>query len=517
LILQGYGIATYPDTAVTPETLFFTGSTTKAFTSAALSFLVEDNENYPGVKWDTPVADIIRDDFVMEDDWYTNHITLEDAASHRSGLPRHDISYPENVKNVTTGSWVRLFRYLPLTAAIRTRFQYCNLMYVALSHVLETLVKKPLGDFITEKIWAPLNMTSTTYHISKAQELGHIARGYLWIESKCQPRYAPVGYLDLSAVAGAGFTISTVNDYAKWTYSLLHRLRPLSRAQHQAIMTPRTMVTGDSNPLIFDPLPFVGPYLYSLGWEQFVYRGELFIGHDGGLPGFGARLLMIPSRNWGVVMMGNTGGTSNMAEVILTFNLIDDFLGVPQEERYDWAGNLKKGELLRKIVLDQVKDALFPNVPSPPIPHALRLKEYAGTYWHPAYASFNLTYHAYFDNESPEGADGQPSTNKFVEYLHAFPSDRPWNFTGNLYHVSGDYFLLDAISPWPHGTNITKCDGLSEDGMVTGKGAARFVIGPDGKVQKAGIMLEGEMVVKAVTEGKNPTDDSAMLWFDKVA
>lgn len=40
--------------------------------------------------WTTPIAQIIPADFVLADPWATEHITLEDALSHRTGLPRHD-------------------------------------------------------------------------------------------------------------------------------------------------------------------------------------------------------------------------------------------------------------------------------------------------------------------------------------------------------------------------------------------------------------------------------------------
>ncbi|TKA49861.1 hypothetical protein B0A49_12767, partial [Cryomyces minteri] len=81
---KGYGIATFPDEEVTPETLFCTASTTKAFTAAAVSFLVDDVKNFSSVQWTTPINTLIRDDFVLLDEYWTNHLTLEDAMSHRT-------------------------------------------------------------------------------------------------------------------------------------------------------------------------------------------------------------------------------------------------------------------------------------------------------------------------------------------------------------------------------------------------------------------------------------------------
>jgi CubicO group peptidase (beta-lactamase class C family) len=43
---QGYGTASIPALPMTLSTLFYAGSTTKAFTVVVMSFLVDDNENY---------------------------------------------------------------------------------------------------------------------------------------------------------------------------------------------------------------------------------------------------------------------------------------------------------------------------------------------------------------------------------------------------------------------------------------------------------------------------------------
>jgi CubicO group peptidase (beta-lactamase class C family) len=89
---QGYGKAQFPDIPVTPETMFYSASTTKAFVAAALSLLVDDDDNSSHVKWTTPISQLIPDDFVLEDDYSTRHVTFEDAATHRTGMPRHDFS-----------------------------------------------------------------------------------------------------------------------------------------------------------------------------------------------------------------------------------------------------------------------------------------------------------------------------------------------------------------------------------------------------------------------------------------
>lgn len=69
---QGFGYASLePKIPVTPHTLFCTGSTTKSFTAAGLSMLVDNSSQYSGIQWDTPISQLLREDFVLSDDWAT--------------------------------------------------------------------------------------------------------------------------------------------------------------------------------------------------------------------------------------------------------------------------------------------------------------------------------------------------------------------------------------------------------------------------------------------------------------
>lgn len=84
---QGYGLASCSGDQVTADTLFDCASLSKSLTAAAVSLLVDDNKKYPGVDWSTPVSRLLRDDFVLEDPYATENVTIEDILSHRSGMP----------------------------------------------------------------------------------------------------------------------------------------------------------------------------------------------------------------------------------------------------------------------------------------------------------------------------------------------------------------------------------------------------------------------------------------------
>lgn len=72
---------------MTPETLINCASTAKNMTAAALSLLVDDNDKYKDVQWKTPLSQLMRDDFLLPDPYVTEHATIEDILSHRTGLP----------------------------------------------------------------------------------------------------------------------------------------------------------------------------------------------------------------------------------------------------------------------------------------------------------------------------------------------------------------------------------------------------------------------------------------------
>lgn len=120
---QGFNYTELPDTKVTPETLFFAGSTTKAMVAATLAHMI-NTKNYSSLKdgWSTPISSIIRDDFVVGDEWTTAHLTLDDTVSHRTGIAPHDFAWRRTKGGITltAAEIVKKLRALKLSAEPRT-------------------------------------------------------------------------------------------------------------------------------------------------------------------------------------------------------------------------------------------------------------------------------------------------------------------------------------------------------------------------------------------------------------
>ncbi|KAI1842021.1 hypothetical protein JX266_011776 [Neoarthrinium moseri] len=446
----GYGNASIGSTPVTPSTLFYSGSTTKAFTAAVLSLLV-DSDAHPGVTWRTPISQLIRDDFVLQPEyaWAQEHLTIEDALTHRTGFPRHDKSLPARsgpdahvtaVRDIT-----RSLRDLPMVLEPRTRWKYCNLMFMVLSHAIQELTRRWLGDVMREWIWEPLGMRSTYFSLDAALEAPEdLARGYYWEYKDQEGGYKEVPWLKLQEASGAGAVVSNVLDYAKWIRCLVNEAAPLSKEGHKAIRTPRMVPSAEGKGL-------GGPSSYALGWHTNTYKGHRMYTHSGGMEAYGADVFFFPDLKYGIVAMGNTAITSNFAGRLLTWKLINDRLGIPESERYDWSSQFEKALNSSLEQFDKAIDKLYPGRANPALPRGLELKEYTGTYSHPAYHDLTI------DLGDDPGR------------LRAVRVDFVWPMTFDFVHVSGEYWVIHI-------------DMKNSPNALNGQSArAEFKIGPNGK------------------------------------
>lgn len=267
---------------------------------------------------------------MLPDAWATEHITLEDAAMHRSGFGRHDLS----LKGANAGKkselreQVRTMRHLSMNNEPRDVFSYCNYMYMALSLSIEAVTGKSVGDSLREHIWKPLGMNSTYFGEDEGENAPeHFAAGHKWDREACKQDVLPRD--KLSFVSGAGAIISTVHDYAKWLNCLINKAKPFSEEAHKEMRRPGIIAVNM-------PLPGQDDVMtYGLGWMRKIYQRAAMFGHSGGCS-HGAEVMWFPDLKFGVVAMANTTETSNMAGRILAYKLIDDKLAIAEKDRIPW-------------------------------------------------------------------------------------------------------------------------------------------------------------------------------------
>ncbi|OAA53170.1 Beta-lactamase-type transpeptidase fold domain containing protein [Cordyceps fumosorosea ARSEF 2679] len=176
--IDGYGHTVIPDVLATADTLWYACSTTtKAQVAALLSQLIHSN-NYTDAfsrGWETPISSIICDDFVLQDEWATAHVTLNDSVSHRTGLGRHNwgLLRVRDGEQLLPWDVTRNLRNLAMIKEPRVQWSYCNYVYVALGHVLETVTGQWLGRALREHLWTPLGMDSTYFDVEVALVAPH--------------------------------------------------------------------------------------------------------------------------------------------------------------------------------------------------------------------------------------------------------------------------------------------------------------------------------------------------------
>lgn len=287
---------------------------------------MDDDENYPQITWTTPLNQLIRDDFVLPDEYATTHVTLEDALSNRSGMPGHPLTLGRlgTVRDV-----VRSLRHFKMSKEIRTTWQYCNALFITVAHAIEVVTGEWLGDFLRKRIWEPLEMKSTFFSLDDARQYAiskdndaTLAVPYGWDEATLEIKEIP--YCE-GVLSGAGAVISNVLDYSKYVRSMMRQSGPLSKEGYAAIWQPRSFC-----PQMLPQLK--NQMLYTLGWMLTTYHGERVLLHPGGLEGMTATMICFPDREWGVLVFCNADGPGRET---LAWHLIDDMLNVPQESRMD--------------------------------------------------------------------------------------------------------------------------------------------------------------------------------------
>ncbi|RCI09185.1 hypothetical protein L249_1483 [Ophiocordyceps polyrhachis-furcata BCC 54312] len=467
IFAEGYGNATLPDTPARPDTLWYVGSTTKALVAAVLGQLI-DSKAYPALErgWKTPISSVIRDDFVLQDDWSTDHVTLLDAATHQSGLTAHDMSlhYSANKSRETiVRDTVRNLRNLPMHLEPHSEFHYNNQMYTALQHVVETLTGKWLGDLLKDMIWTPLEMKSSYFDLKDAQAgPEHLSTGYYWHPAQAKLKAMPLMPTDPMNASGA--VISTVVDFAAWVRCLMGRTKPLSEAVHKELLKPRVVQSAE---------PGMGTdvTLYSLGWFRTTLYGHAAYWHSGSVDTHGALIYWFPDLDYGVVLLANYPSPVRYA---LMWRLIEDKLRIPKDKRFDIGDRMRREDETKQREIKNATNVLFPDRPTTPLPPSLKPEAFAGRYRNAGYGIFELR---------PEKDPSKPEQTMLV----ADRDDFEVRYQLRLQHVSGDFWVAYIESP-------DRAPGPSAFYR------AQFNMGADGKAVSLAVTMydRDEMVMEGV-------------------
>ncbi|MFI5184197.1 MAG: serine hydrolase domain-containing protein, partial [Vicinamibacteria bacterium] len=199
-------------TTVDADTLYMIASNTKGLTTLLLAKLVDEGK----LTWKTPVTSLLPT-FKLGDADTTRRVLVEHLICACTGLPRQDMEWLFQFKDVTPQGALSTLATVQPTSKFGEMFQYSNLLagaagFVA-GHVLfPTLELGTAYDkAMQSEVFDPLGMKATTFDFGRALAGNHASAHAPDIDGKASPAVFEMDYSIIPLrPAGAGW--SSVND-----------------------------------------------------------------------------------------------------------------------------------------------------------------------------------------------------------------------------------------------------------------------------------------------------------------
>lgn len=263
------------------------GSMSKAFTALAVLQQADAGKLDLG----DPVAEVLPE-LRMADDRY-RQITVEDLLNHRSGLAVTALEYSSDPAAAPAETVARLADE-ELAADPGTTTMYSNAGYTVLARLVEHTSGVGFGEYLEQRVFAPLGMdASTATELCDAPSPG-LARGF----SGLGPFLVAVPELP-QGCAGNGGVVSTAGDMASW---LRFQVGDGTSPSGERLLDADTFRA-------FHDVP-ADAAEYGYGWHRTTTQDETgpLIGHGGTLATFASGIELSPVTGTGAVVLSNAAG-----------------------------------------------------------------------------------------------------------------------------------------------------------------------------------------------------------------
>jgi CubicO group peptidase (beta-lactamase class C family) len=284
------------NTPVNENTLFDLGSITKTFTTLLLTDMVQRGI----VNLTDPIEKYLPAG-VKVPEFNGQKITLEDLATHTSGLP----FLPSNIwvnnkvggifnSNYTANQMYAALSNFTLTREPGSKFQYSDFGLGLLGYILSLKAGVPYEQLVKDRILDVLGMNDTKITLSQDDIKNKFPVGHKSGKEINTPIVPAV-------IAGAGAFRSTAADMLKYVSAnlgLIHtKLDGAIQLQH----------------LIRHPAILANPMNYTayvaLGWAVLTNFGTETITHTGAINGWNANVAFIPTKHIGIVALCSCDST----------------------------------------------------------------------------------------------------------------------------------------------------------------------------------------------------------------
>lgn len=291
---------------LTKDTRFPMASVTKSVTAMSVALLVDEGK----LEWDKPVREYMPE-FILDDAYATQHTTVRDMLSHRTGLARHDWAVWR--QDISLAEFVKRLRHFKFAATFREKFLYTNIMYYATAYLVEKVSGTKWDRFVGERIFEPLGMGASNFVPEPVQEGQVNAVGYR-VERDDEGN--PIGHIPMDfgphtevSPGAAGALFSTLSDMTQWLRVHVNEGRAgdtqlVSPANLKQMHLPHTVIPGGG---ISEALFGNTIFTYGLGWDAVPYRGHTLVQHGGNVEGHSVMVGFVPGADVGVVTLTNVG------------------------------------------------------------------------------------------------------------------------------------------------------------------------------------------------------------------
>jgi CubicO group peptidase (beta-lactamase class C family) len=412
---KGFGVSSIASgNATTAQTVFGIASNSKAFTAAALGILVDEGK----LKWDDKVRDYIPE-FEMYNPYVTEEFIIRDLLTHRSGLGlgAGDLMLFLDSSDFTLNDILHNLRYLKPVSSFRSKFDYDNNLYVVAGEIIARVSGMSWDDFITKRIFAPLDMTASAPAYELLKEYSNVAAPHAELDGKV----VTVQRSNLSICHSAGGIHSNVIDMCKWMSMLLAGGKFGNNPKKQ-LLSPGVLKEMCSPQTIL-PVRSGGAYnthfsAYGLGFFLSDVKGYKQISHTGGLAGMVTQVTMIPELNLGIVVLTNQ--EAGAAFSAITNQIKDSYFGIRGTDRVaEYATARNNNAVETQKYVDSVWRNVAISIPKGAVTDTRSV--YEGTFKD-----------SWFGNVTVSQKDGK---------LY-YASTRSYKMRGQMYYYRGNTFIV---------------------------------------------------------------------------
>jgi CubicO group peptidase (beta-lactamase class C family) len=307
------------------DTVFQIGSNTKAFTTAALSMLVDEGK----LTWDDKVIDRLPQ-FRLYDPYVTREFTVRDLLTHRSGLGEGAgdlMFYPAT--DFSRAEIVRGLRHLKPVSGFRAKYNYDNLLYMVAGELVAAVTGTPWEDFVERRIFQPLQLKSCAADHSRLKAGAPFAAPHTVVDGKL----TRIPVEDIRVIGAAGTINCSLRDMTTWLQTQLgegvapNGIKLFTPERAAEMWTLNTVEEVDPVLTALLRTHFKG---YGLGWYVSDEFGFKRVAHTGGVPGTSTWVAMIPELKLGVLVFTNHDDGSAMEAI--GNSILDAYVGAPKRD-----------------------------------------------------------------------------------------------------------------------------------------------------------------------------------------